>query len=201
VSSVLLGLDGIDAIVDWVLIEVRDATNPATLIATKRALIQRDGDVVSSIDGYSPVYLSSVAPGNYYISIKHRNHLGVMTNAPVAISACTLHTIDFINGPVYTNPGFPNGPQNTSSGVKLLWGGDANYNKNIKYNGSQSDKMAILNVVGITTSNNIVNGYLPADVNLDGRIRYNGYGSDKSSLLFFLGVLNPNVMVFQHTPN
>jgi len=43
-----------DDIVDWVFIEVRDGATPATVVQTKSALIQRDGDIVD-LDGSSDV--------------------------------------------------------------------------------------------------------------------------------------------------
>ena len=84
-----MSVAGSNAIVDWVFLEVRDGIDNNTVVATKYALVQRDGDVVSCIDGVSPVYLSCVCPGNYYVSIKHRNHLGVMTAATMSLSATT----------------------------------------------------------------------------------------------------------------
>ena len=41
--SVLLTI-GPDAIVDWILVELRDATDPTTVVTTEIALLKRDGD-------------------------------------------------------------------------------------------------------------------------------------------------------------
>ncbi|MBK8338906.1 MAG: hemagglutinin protein, partial [Flavobacteriales bacterium] len=62
---------------DWVVVELRDNTNPASIVASRAALIQRDGDVVST-NGTTPV-LFDQAPGIYRVALRHRNHLGVMT--------------------------------------------------------------------------------------------------------------------------
>jgi len=43
----LLTKEGPDAIVDWVFIELRDATNSDLVLATLSGLIQRDGDIVN----------------------------------------------------------------------------------------------------------------------------------------------------------
>ncbi|GBL34776.1 hyalin [Filimonas sp.] len=95
VSNAILNVSGNNAIVDWVFIELRDAASNGTVIANKRALIQRDGDIVSSIDGLSPVYFPTVYNGNYYVSIKHRNHLGVMSFNAISFSGCSTTSVDF----------------------------------------------------------------------------------------------------------
>jgi hypothetical protein len=90
VSQAVLAVTGNNAIVDWVLIELRNASNSATVVANKRALIQRDGDVVSATDGISPVTFSdTLRSGNFYVSIKHRNHMGIMSAAPFSLNGCT----------------------------------------------------------------------------------------------------------------
>jgi hypothetical protein len=69
---------GETAIVDWVFIELRDKNTPSMVLYTRAALIQRNGRVVD-IDGISPVVFQNVPQNSYYVAIKHRNHLGVMT--------------------------------------------------------------------------------------------------------------------------
>lgn len=82
-SSSATSLTGNDKIVDWVLVELR---NPSTtIIASTAALLQKDGDVVG-MDGTSFVYFEEVIPGNYYIVVQHRNHLGVMTAVPINVN-------------------------------------------------------------------------------------------------------------------
>ena len=80
-----LTVTGTDAVVDWVLLEIRDAANPATILASKAALLQRDGDVVD-VDGVSAVEFSGINAGTYHVAVKHRNHLGVMTQTPVNLN-------------------------------------------------------------------------------------------------------------------
>ncbi len=70
--------DSDNAIVDWVLLELRDATDNTQIVATRSALLQRDGDVVD-VDGKSAVRFDGLSAGNYYVVVRHRNHLGVMT--------------------------------------------------------------------------------------------------------------------------
>ncbi|MBL0043319.1 MAG: hypothetical protein IPP33_02530 [Flavobacteriales bacterium] len=88
----VLAVTGPNAIVDWVLLELRGPAIPASIVATRAALVRRNGDIVD-VDGVSPVAFN-VAPGSYYVSVKHRNHLGCMTSGTVALSS-TPATVDF----------------------------------------------------------------------------------------------------------
>ena len=63
---------GTDAIVDWILIELRDANDASSVLVSQSALLQRDGDIVAT-DGTSPVTINSPS-GDYYVAIRHRNH-------------------------------------------------------------------------------------------------------------------------------
>ena len=68
-----------NAIVDWVFVELRDATDNTIVVAARSALLQKDGDVVD-LDGVSPLSFPGITKGNsYFIAVRHRNHLGVMT--------------------------------------------------------------------------------------------------------------------------
>ena len=203
ISNAILNVSGSNAIADWVLVELRNALTNSIVVANKRALIQRDGDIVSNTDGTSPVYFPTVANGNYYVSIKHRNHLGVMSLNAISFSGCSTSSIDFsTSNAVYTSP-TANLPQRKQIGaVYTLWSGDANNNKNVKYNGLSNDKQGLIYTIGISTPNNTVSGvYRVEDVNMDGKIRYANTDNDKSVILNNVGVSTPNNLYFQHTPN
>jgi hypothetical protein len=201
VSEQTLAVTGNDAIVDWVFVELRSSSNSTSILATKRALLQRDGDIVNA-DGTSPLFFSGIAGGNYYVSIKHRNHLGVMSAAAQALAYAPT-TVDFTSTSfaVYTNAAIANAPRRTQGGVATLWPGDANNNKNVKYNGLSNDKEAVLQTVGANSVNNIASGYRTEDVNLDGKVKYNSTDNDRSVIGAQVGVINPNIILSQHTPN
>ncbi len=84
-TNALASSDPNDAIVDWVLLELRDATDNTQVVAKRSALLQRDGDVVD-MDGQSPVKFSGINAGTYHVVVKHRNHLGVMTAMPINLN-------------------------------------------------------------------------------------------------------------------
>ncbi len=84
IQASAVGNTGNDRIVDWVLLELRDPSSPTTVVATRAALLQKDGDVVDT-DGNSAVRFDT-DPGMYHVVVRHRNHLGVMTKDPVQIN-------------------------------------------------------------------------------------------------------------------
>lgn len=69
-------------IVDWVLVQLRDPLNPAAVVYERAALLRDDLRLVE-LDGQSLVNIQPPAPGAYYISVLHRNHLGIMSAVPV----------------------------------------------------------------------------------------------------------------------
>lgn len=83
-NSSINSLTGNDVIVDWVLVEVRSSTT--TIAETVAALIQKDGDIVA-VDGFSAVAFTGISAGMYHVVVRHRNHLGVMTQNMVMLNA------------------------------------------------------------------------------------------------------------------
>ena len=211
IANNIMSVSGNNAIVDWIFVEVRDGANFNNIVATKYALIQRDGDIVSCLDGTSPLNFSCVCPGNYYISVKHRNHLGVMTGTQVTLGASTT-SYDFSNpsASVWVKPGYPtsitNTPRKTIGSIATMWGGDANTNKNAKYNGTANDKEQILYDFGTPNTNDILyQVYKNSDLNMDAKVKYNNTDNDKNWLLSLITISvspsTPNTIISQHTPN
>lgn len=179
-----------DNIVDWVYLELRDnsGVNPgATIIQTRAALVQRDGDVVD-IDGVSPVYFKNLDAGaTYTVAVRHRNHLGIATD-PVA----NLQSLSEANPGAITDFTTMSDAQifgtsaayTTSAGRILMWGGNANFNGNARFNGLNNDKDYLLTTV---LSGNgaavITNTYSAGDLNMNRNARFNGLNNDKDFLL------------------
>ena len=80
VAPEVFDVTGPDAIVDWIFIEIRSDTILDSVMATRSALLQRDGDVVD-LDGFSPIVFKKMKPGDYNVLIRHRNHLPMMTGS------------------------------------------------------------------------------------------------------------------------
>lgn len=125
-----------NSIIDWVIVELRQGTQHSTTVAyTRSALLQKDGDIVD-MDGVSPLTFKDAINGNYYISIKHRNHLGIRTlNAFNLTNNGGGLSLNFTNNtvPVYGSNKFilrTFGPTNIYS----LVGGDFNFDGAIDAN-------------------------------------------------------------------
>jgi hypothetical protein len=200
-TPAILAVTGANAIVDWVFVELHSATNPATVVTTKAALLQRDGDIVSSDDGVSPVLMDSVASGNYYISIRHRNHLGTMTATTRSLSA-TSTVVDFttMTAAQLWNKAGGDGYEQTKSGIRnLLWAGDTDGNRQTVFAGPTNDVDPVFfevmtNVANVNFVPNYIlkTVYLASDVNLDGKVIYQSADNEVDIILF---------MVLSHTLN
>lgn len=192
----VLDSTGAKGITDWIWLELRNSANPAQVVATRSALLRRDGSVVD-MDGNSPVLFGGVKEGSYYVALRHRNHLGVMTATALALNNSIATSIDFTSP---STAAYGTDARNNQGGVMLLWAGDVNGDGQVRYNGAGNDKNAVLQKVGLTTSNNILAEYSRADVNLDGRVKYNGAGNDKNVILGVVGLSSPNKIITQQLP-
>jgi len=185
---------GADAIVDWVIVELRDAINVLNVRSSRPALVQRDGDVVG-LDGTSPVQFD-IAPDNYRIVLRQRNHLGVMTAQAVPVSVAE-RMYDLSNGSVAL---YGTQATKTIGAVKVLWAGNANRDDVLKYAGSNNDRDLILTTIGGFTPTNTVLGYLPTDVTMDGVTKYAGLNNDRDPILVNIGGFLPTATRFQQIP-
>lgn len=189
-----LGVTGSDAIVDWVVVELRDAVDPRIIVARKPALIQRDGDVVGP-DGTAPLGFS-VPVGNYHIAIRHRNHLGCMTAEPAALSTVST-TMDLTQPSTAT---WGTNAQHSVNGRMALWSGDLVEDGIVKYTGIDNDRDALLQAIGGIVPTNTVSGYIRTDVNLNGVATYTGVDNDRDRILFNIGGVVPSNVLVEQLP-
>lgn len=77
------GIENIAAVpadvIDWILVQVRDANDPMCIISERACFLKKDGTIID-LDGNSGVDFGVLNIKSAYISVKHRNHLGIMTN-------------------------------------------------------------------------------------------------------------------------
>lgn len=173
---------GDNAIVDWVMLELRSATTPSTIVATRCALVQRDGDVVDK-DGVSPVVFLA-GPGSYHVAARHRNHLGVMTAAPIALNG-SVFSLDLTQVSTAT---FGTEACKAINGRQVLWAGNVLRDGTLRYTGENNDRDPVLQSIGGSTpTNTSALGYFPEDVNMDGVTRYTGNGNDRDPVLLNVG--------------
>jgi hypothetical protein len=193
----VVSVGGNNAIVDWVVIELRSATTPALVVDTRSALLQRDGDIVD-VDGVSPVNMRSPS-GNYHVAIRHRNHLAVMTSTPVALSPISA-LLDFTN--VVTGT-YGIQALKTSGGAfskQVMWCGDVDSNGTIKYTGEVNDRDPVLMMIGGVIPTNTVITYSFSDLNMDGVVKYTGEDNDRDRVLSTIGGTVPTNTRVQQLP-
>jgi uncharacterized repeat protein (TIGR03803 family) len=188
-TAPVLAVSGNNAIVDWVRLELRSSSDNTSILATKQCLVQRDGDVVAT-DGVSPVTIN-IAPGNYYVAVRHRNHLSAMTAATVALSASPV-TVDFTLTSTAT---FGTNARKLVGSVNLLWAGNTVRDTPapwlLKYTGGSNDRDPILAAIGGVVPTNTVTGYRVEDVTLDGVTKYTGGSNDRDPILANIGGVVP----------
>jgi len=80
-------------IVDWVLVQLRETTS-GNAITSKSVLLRNDGNLIRSDDTTKVVSLT-VPAKNYYIVVKHRNHLAIMSAYGVNLNSSSATTYDF----------------------------------------------------------------------------------------------------------
>ena len=187
-TAPVLAITGNDAIVDWVVLELRDATDPSVVLITRSALLQRDGDVVD-LDGVSPVRFGHPA-GSYHVAVRHRNHLGVMTASPVALSGTPL-LMDFTTDATVVWGLDARMSMTGTFPAQVLWSGDVSFDGEVKYTGSANDRDLILQRIGGSVPTNTVPGYYGEDVNMDGEVKYTGLGNDRDPILVNIGGVVP----------
>lgn len=187
-----------NAIVDWILLELRSNSAPNTVVTSRAALITKNGNIVDE-NGSSPVRLRAPA-GTYHVVVRHRNHLGVMSQ-PVSLVPFASQDLDLSSLSTLTYGIQGCKVVGTSTLVQALWAGDSNFDGELRYTGAGNDRDPILVQVGSNTPNNSVNNvYSSLDVNLTGGVRYTGTGNDRDIILVNVGSTTPNNVRVQQVP-
>jgi hypothetical protein len=167
-------------VVDWVLIELRDAVNAtsansATRIARQSCFLLKDGSVVG-LDGLSLPQFNNSFTQQLFVIIWHRNHLGIMSAAGLTQSG-EIYTYDY------------------SSSLSSVYGSGAGYK--IIYNGicgmvsGDSNHDGLINLTDKAQWSTYAgeNVYLDSDFSMDSEIN----NHDKNDIwlpnqIFFLQV-------------
>ncbi len=143
-------------IVDWVLVELRDATNASsatgsTIIGTQAAFVLNDGFVVD-IDGSSFLQFDLTVSNQLFVVIYHRNHLGIMSANALTLSG-GIYTYDY-----------------TSSITQAYLSGQKSVNAKAVMIAGDSDGFGTVGNSDISDfweTNAGTRGYLGSDLNLD----------------------------------
>ncbi len=202
-TNSVLAVTGNNAIVDWVFLELRSSTDQTAIVDSRAALVQRDGDIVD-LDGISPVSFATAPINSYYVVVRHRNHLGVMTANPVALTA-TATTVDFTSAStsLYRIAALDiHQPTVAVTQGRALWAGNVLINSTarntIVHQGTDNDINSIYQLITQSTANQIMQSslfklktYNLGDVNMNGETVFQGAGNDTEFI--YLNVLKNHI--------
>jgi len=185
--------------VDWVKVELRNSSTPATVTNTYAKFVNQDGQIIE--ENGSNMKVTGAATGNYYIAVLHRNHLGVITATAVSVTESLAvnfkgaQATAWQDGSISTNTAMTE----VESGTFGLWNGDANNNGTISYNSTNNDRISVLNALSAVSGAVLSFVYNVNDVNMDGNVSYNAADNDRISILNSLSAV-PGVTYNQHIP-
>jgi hypothetical protein len=170
-------------VVDWLLLELRDAPSPETATAStklpgwpKAMFLKNDGSVVD-LTGHTPNIGSINITHNLYVVVRHRNHIAVMSSGGMALTG-NEYAYDF------------------TTAIDKAFGGEAGYKQigvtppqfgmvaaDIDADGSVF--MSDFNMWGIDFG--VSNSYFRSDCDLDGNV----FVSDFNLWGINFGLINP----------
>ncbi len=142
--------------VDSINIEIRNSAVAATagIRMYQPAWLLSDGTIRSFADT-AKAYVEFPTPaGDYYLVVRHRNHLPIMSAPVQALSPATPGAYDFTSS---QNSAFGVNPMQPVGSKFALYSGDANSSENI----STTDANAVLGQLNVP-------GYRQNDINLSG---------------------------------
>jgi hypothetical protein len=186
IGAGVVSTTGTNAIVDWVFIELRNKTTNTTIVETRSALVQRDGDIVSAVDGTSAVCFSGLVDPEVYVSVRHRNHLGVMIAATKTLTAAGA-TADFSTETLYGS----NATISLNS-VNAMWAGNVVQDGALIYRGAGEEYSALQDTVlnhpsnggfGTPSPTFTFTGYVTHDLNMSGVMIFRGANENASILI------------------
>lgn len=161
---------------DWILVEVRNASNPSTLISQTSAFILTDGSIVN-YNG-EPLRLKN-AQANGIIALKHRNHFPIRTASAINLVSPTLKDFSLGTSEAYTNSSIStNANMILKNGKYAMWTGDVNNDGKIRFlplaipPTAADVELILINALGgnpVTVLNNVYSVY---DVDLNMSVRY-----------------------------
>jgi len=166
--------NGNNAIVDWVFLELRSNVDSTLVIATRSALIQRDGDVVD-VDGESNVRFV-VPDGDYYVETEtygDNAQLNVLDKMVLRGGNANPDKFIILAG---GGLGLPDRDMIFFDIFLSLW---------------QTDPSIPI------TYNSVLHGYYSSDTNMDGKVKYQGPKNDIDAYIFFNILFHPRNTSFR----
>lgn len=161
-----------DDFVDWILVELRDATDPMIVVEQRAGFLLNDGNI-ADVNGYSEgIDFYNIDLGEqYFIVFRHRNHLAIMSGTPVTLPNATAYNFSS-NG---IQAAGTNQMKEMGNGTYALHCGD--------FNSDGVITVADFNLYSSEAA--AINQYLDSDGNLDGNVTvsdFNCYQPNSSKI-------------------
>jgi hypothetical protein len=144
-------------VTDWVLLQIRSQATGSAM-ASKSAFLRKDGIIIND-DGSAAQINEDEIAGDYYIVIRHRNHLAVMSKTAQSLSASTSENYDFTTA---VSQYYGEDAKQIEPGVYGIYSSDVNASGTVDAN----DRSA-------TWNDRNKNGYYNSDCNLSGTVDAN----------------------------
>ncbi len=147
-------------ITDWVYLQLR-STSDGAAVYSRSYLLRSNGFLAENDGSDTNLAISGLANGDYFIVIKHRNHLAIMSKTAQSLSG-TLVTYDFtVKASAPYDKYFGDEAADLETDVYGMFGGDVNQNGEI----TTEDYTAWYNDARTGAS-----GYNSCDINLDSEV-------------------------------
>ncbi|MEM1269859.1 MAG: hypothetical protein AAGI08_07405 [Bacteroidota bacterium] len=139
---------------DWVLVELWEDEGSDSVVDKVPQVVLSTGEVTNMMYRHTATFFDA-PPGEYYVAVRHRNHIDVRSAEKVTLSSTTLPTVDFTAAGTMAHG--TNAMRQMPNGEWALHAGDANADCTV----DASDLTDIvLTAMGAT-------GYHAADLNHD----------------------------------
>jgi hypothetical protein len=153
----VLGIGG--TVMDWIKVEIRSASTPATVLQSKSLLLKTNGSVVD-VNGAVPVFASQSQPVK--IVIKHRNHIAIMSKTLALFNSGTIN-YDFTTSLTQASNEFDDPAQMVQkNGIWCMWSGDVNIVQDYAIDGTDGT------FFNTQFRADVADAYDRADLNMDG---------------------------------
>lgn len=142
--------------VDWVLLEARSADNDFEIVEQRAAILLDNGQIIDVEDAAGVNFYNLTVGATYYLSIKVRNHMAVISQTSVSI-------------PNAANPFLFNAANVNNGATQLKNVGDGNYA--LKAGDYNADGVIIVaDFNGYLSNMSSTNQYVAGDFNGDGNV-------------------------------
>jgi hypothetical protein len=179
-----------DSIVDWILVQLRDPDDPGLLVEQRAGLLSKHGVLMQA--DLTEGLIFNAEPGEYFLVVKHRNHMPVMSGNPVQFPNQPT-PYDF-TGITITQPYKHMDPlavmielKPDGSGKYGMIAGNVTPDNELFYIGPNNDRDPIWELIRSLTGLNDINlsvyGYYYEDLNLDNEVLYTGPANDRDIIL------------------